>query len=38
MAIINDHRTAFDALVARLVERQALEGSEVIRILEAGGA
>ncbi len=38
MAIINDHRTAFDALVARLVERQALEGSEVIHVLEAGGA
>ncbi len=37
MAIIKAHRTAFDALVARLVERQALEGSEVIRILEAAG-
>lgn len=37
IAIISDHRTAFDALVARLVDRQALEGVEVIRILEAGG-
>ncbi len=38
IAIISDHRTAFNALVAKLVERQALEGVEVIRILEAGGA
>lgn len=35
IAIISDHRTAFDALVAKLVERQALEGAEVIRILDA---
>ncbi len=38
IAIISDHRAAFDALVAKLVERQALEGAEVVRILEGGGA
>jgi ATP-dependent Zn protease len=36
--IIARHRAALEALAAALVEAQALEGAEVVRILEAAGA
>jgi ATP-dependent Zn protease len=36
--IITRHRAALEALAAALVEAQALEGAEVVRILEAAGA
>lgn len=36
--IIDHHRAAVDALAAALAEAQALEGADVVRILEAGGA
>jgi ATP-dependent Zn protease len=36
--IITRHRTALDALAAALIEAQALEGRDVIRILQDAGA
>jgi ATP-dependent Zn protease len=36
--IITRHRAALEALAAALVQVQALEGAEVVRILEAAGA
>jgi ATP-dependent Zn protease len=36
--IISRHRAALDALAAALVEDQALEGADVVRILEEAGA
>jgi ATP-dependent Zn protease len=37
IALIDRNRAAFDALTAALAEAQALDGADVVRILEAGG-
>jgi ATP-dependent Zn protease len=36
--IIDNHRAGFDALVTSLAEAQALQGADVVRILEDAGA